>query len=63
MYEVMKMGRYFFDLDYWKRKEREEEEKLERRKKAIRCYMCIWYHKDTMYCPFKKCFKEKWGKY
>ena len=53
----------FGDLEWWKQLEKEEAERKRKELESIKCNKCVWFHKDSLYCPFQTCFRGKWGEY
>jgi len=51
----------FGNLSWWREYEEEQKRIKEEELKKIKCYRCVWFHKKAKFCPFKKCFKGKWG--
>ena len=50
-------------LKWWRELEAEEKKHEELIEKYFKCNRCVWYHRDSKYCPFKTCFKGKWGEF
>lgn len=50
-------------LEWYRQIEKEKEELEKKKLKALKCSKCVWFHSESKFCPFNKCFKGKWGEY